>query len=253
MKIGLQLYSVREFCKTEEDLATTLLRVAKIGYRYVQVSGILPLSAEVLRKLLDDAGLTACSTHEPYEKIIHETSLVAEYYHTLGADVVACPGLPQNLHCAEGYETAGEQLDIAGKKLSEAGLSLVYHNHAIEFTRYEKRTGYEILLDPNKRSYLGTELDTYWVQFGGADPAQWIEWAAGRAPLCHFKDMTFKDTQVMVAVGEGNLNWPRILDACHKAGTKYALVELDSSPLLPLWESLEISFTTMKSWGLEVE
>lgn len=39
MNIGAQLYTVREFCKTLDDFALTLKKVADIGYRTVQVSG----------------------------------------------------------------------------------------------------------------------------------------------------------------------------------------------------------------------
>ena len=39
MKLGAQLYTVRDFTKTTDDFAETLKKVADIGYRTVQVSG----------------------------------------------------------------------------------------------------------------------------------------------------------------------------------------------------------------------
>ena len=38
MQIGAQFYTIREFCKTPEDLALSLKKVADIGYKTVQIS-----------------------------------------------------------------------------------------------------------------------------------------------------------------------------------------------------------------------
>ena len=35
MQVGAHLYTVREFCRTEAELALTLSRVAEIGYKAV--------------------------------------------------------------------------------------------------------------------------------------------------------------------------------------------------------------------------
>ena len=40
MKVGIQLYTLRDYCKTPEDIYNTLKRVADIGYTCVQMSGI---------------------------------------------------------------------------------------------------------------------------------------------------------------------------------------------------------------------
>ena len=52
-KIAVTLYNLREYCKTESDLAETLEKVAGMGYKAVQVSGV-PLPADVIRKYLDE-------------------------------------------------------------------------------------------------------------------------------------------------------------------------------------------------------
>ena len=38
MILGAQLYTVRDYMKNEEDFARTMERIAKIGYKYVQVA-----------------------------------------------------------------------------------------------------------------------------------------------------------------------------------------------------------------------
>jgi sugar phosphate isomerase/epimerase len=54
----------------------------------------------------------------------------------------------------------------------------------------------------------------------------------------------------MMEVGEGNLDWPAILDAAREAGTEWYLVEQDTCQRDP-FESLAISFRNLKAMGLD--
>ena len=45
-QIAVTLYNLREYCKTEDDYAATLDKVAAMGYKSVQISGV-PLPAEI--------------------------------------------------------------------------------------------------------------------------------------------------------------------------------------------------------------
>ena len=94
------------------------------------------------------------------------------------------------------------------------------------------------------------EIDTYWIQHGGGDPASWIRKLKGRLPLVHLKDMGIsKGKQVMTEVGEGNLNWQEILSACKDAGLIWYIVEQDICQRDP-FESLGISLRNLKGMGL---
>jgi len=39
-KIGVTLFNLRDYCKTAEDLDSTLAKIKEIGYQAVQVSGV---------------------------------------------------------------------------------------------------------------------------------------------------------------------------------------------------------------------
>ena len=54
----------------------------------------------------------------------------------------------------------------------------------------------------------------------------------------------------MCEVGAGNLDWPRILEACREAGVDWYLIERDSGDLDP-FDSLRISLENLRAWGLE--
>jgi sugar phosphate isomerase/epimerase len=73
---------------------------------------------------------------------------------------------------------------------------------------------------------------------------------AGRVDVLHLKDMTIrKRQQIMAEVGEGNLNWPAILEAAKAGGTKWYIVEQDTCERDP-FESLEISLKNLQGMGL---
>jgi sugar phosphate isomerase/epimerase len=130
-------------------------------------------------------------------------------------------------------------------------LTFGYHNHSFELEKFGDKTGLRILYDESDPEAFTSEIDTYWIQHGGGDPAAWIRSLKGRAHIVHFKDMTMKgSTQIMAEVGEGNLNWPAILDACKEAGVRWYIVEQDTCQRSP-FESLAISLRNMKKWGLK--
>ena len=42
-QVAIQLFTLREFCKTAEDFAASMKKVREIGYTSVQVSGVGPI------------------------------------------------------------------------------------------------------------------------------------------------------------------------------------------------------------------
>ena len=80
---------------------------------------------------------------------------------------------------------------------------------------------------------MAIEIDVYWAAFAGVDPAQVIERLSGRVPLIHCKDLeVIRDSDDVARafyapVGEGNLDWNRILQASEVADTRAWVVEQD--------------------------
>ena len=136
--------------------------------------------------------------------------------------------------------------------VATAGLTFSYHNHAFEFERFpgEAGTALDLIYNETNPAYVQAEIDVYWVQFGGADPAAWIRRVRNRMPVVHLKDMTMQaNQQIMAEVGEGNLNWPAILDACREANVEWYAVEQDRCQRDP-FESLAISYRNLHGMGL---
>jgi sugar phosphate isomerase/epimerase len=245
-----QMYTVRQYCMTASDTVETCRKIKEIGYNYVQASGIKePQDVRELKKIFDGNGLVACTTHmASFKEVIEETDRVIEEHKYLGS-VSVITGLSAEYFNREGFYRAAEELKKVIGKVNGAGMVLGLHNHSGEFERFEGKTGLQIMLD-NCRG-LESELDIYWAQNGGADPAWWIEYFSGRCSQIHFKDMGVKEhKQVMPPIGEGNLNWERIISACRKSGVKYCIVEMDR-PTIDPFDAFKISLENMKKWGIE--
>ena len=249
--IAAQLYTVREFTKTPADIAETIKKVAAIGYEAVQLSALGEHDPAELRKVCDGEGVTICATHTSYAMMRDEPQACIDLHATYGCPYAGIGGLPGEYRSAEGFATFATECSEVARKLAEGGLKFVYHNHNFELEKFGDRTGLQILYEDSDPEVFLSEIDTYWVQAGGGSPATWIRSLAGRAPCVHLKDMTMKGRdQIMAEVGEGNLDWPEILEACVEAGAEWYIVEQDTCQRDP-FDSLAISFRNLKAMGLD--
>jgi sugar phosphate isomerase/epimerase len=252
--LAAQLYTVRQFTQTTADLAVSLQKIRTIGYRAVQVSAIGSIADTEVKTMTDDLGLTICNTHvRPSEALWNNIDAVIAQHKLWNCRHVALGSMPASYRAEgeAGYLRFAREANHIGEQLHAAGLTFSYHNHSFEFARFGKRTGLEIIYAETDPRYLQAEIDIYWVQHGGGDPAEWIRKMSGRMPVVHLKDMIIlNDQQTMAEVGEGNLNWPAILQACRAAGVQWYAVEQDICQRDP-FESLKISYNNLKAMGLE--
>ena len=68
--------------------------------------------------------------------------------------------------------------------------------------------------------------------------------------IVHLKDMAMNGSEQLFAeVGEGNLEWPEILEACREAEIEWYLVEQDVCQREPM-ESLGISLKNLRAMAM---
>ena len=246
MLIGAQLFTVRDACKTLDDFAETLKKVADIGYTTVQVSGTCPFEPDWLAAELRKNGLKCVITHTPPAKLLTDPVQVAKDHDVFDCQYVGL-GSYDYWHggTTEGFKA--EYLPVA-KALKENGKLFMYHNHAAEF---QKENGI-LILDRMANDFapdeMGFTLDTYWIQVGGGDPAQWIEKFSGRVPCIHLKDYAYGAK--MAPIGEGNINFDRVFEKAESAGTKYMLVEQDDCYEDDPFDCLKRSYQYLTAQGL---
>jgi len=252
--VGAQLFTLREYTKTIEDIAVTLKKVQEIGYTAVQISAFGPVDPKEVANLVNDLGVNVAATHVGWPRFLNELDAVIEEHKLWGCTHAAIGGLPGEYRGADGVKRFLDELTPVAEKLAAEGMDFSYHNHNHELALCGDRTWLAALYEDSDPAVLKAEIDTYWIQAGGGDPALWIRKCGGREPLVHLKDMcvTEEREQRFAEIGEGNLNWPAILEACEAGDAEYLLVEQDNCYGRDPFESLAISYRNLKAMGYEL-
>lgn len=249
MEIGAQFYTIRNECKTLEGLAESLKKVADIGYRTVQLSGVCDYDPQWMKQQLDQNGLRCVLTHTPAGKLTAETLQVVGDHQTLDCPYVGLGWYPFDDAQNAGYDQFLTDYLPVARVLKENGLYFMYHNHDQEFKKIGNQVVLEKLLDDVPADLMGFTLDTFWVQAGGGDPAQWLERLAGRIPCIHLKDFAYG--RKMAVIGEGNINFDRVFEKAEAGGTKYMLVEQDDCNGEDPFECLRRSYQYLRANGFQ--
>lgn len=232
MKIGAQLYTVRDYCKTTQDFAETLKKVADIGYTSVQVSGTCAYEADWLAEELKKNGLTCDLTHTGFDRLCSETDRVVAEHFAFGCRYIGLGSMPDMWGMENKLDALAPFIEKARpmvKRAHELGAKIMYHNHDVEYYFGGEHHMLEQLGDAFDSAAFGFTLDTYWVEYSGHDPISELERLTGRVDCIHLKDMELlpDGTKRFAPVGHGVMDFDAILRAAERAGTKYAFVEQD--------------------------
>jgi sugar phosphate isomerase/epimerase len=223
MKLGLQLYSVRD--EAGKDLPGVLDTVAKMGYQGVEFAGFFGHELGQLRRHLDALGLVAIGTHTRYLDIEGDIESVIADHHSLGASYCTVPYFKADT--VDGWREFAETLNLFGGHLKEAGIWLSYHNHHFEFEPVGGTTPYAILRETCDPTLIGLELDVAWAHKAGYAPGPLIESLSDRCPLIHLKDVS--DAGADVDIGTGRVDMRAVLEAADRVGVVWGIVERDSA------------------------
>lgn len=275
--IGIQMSTIK---KKIDELGAygTLKACADLGYHCVEISQI-PMTAENvtgMKKACEEFGIkvAACTTSlepmvpgMPGEFLTTDFDKIVDDLKTLDCDMLRMGMLPMT--CMGSRELALDfvkRADEMALKLKEKGIDLYYHNHHVEFTKYDG----EYLLDiiKNTTKQMGFELDIHWIQRGGENPVEFIRSYAGRIRLLHLKDyrisqfkmpeggfdpkgfmQAFGNIVEFAEVGEGNLPIKECIEAGLAGGSEYFLIEQDDTYGRDPFESLAISKKNLVDMG----
>lgn len=227
--VGLQSYSVRDYLS--EDYEGTLKKIAEIGYRYLEIGGFGPYNSDEWNEILEKYQLKILSNHIQIEMLEESLNHIMEFNHAIHNHRIVCPYLrEERRQDLEGYHRVADSLNKIGKKCKERGFELYYHNHAFEFTDFDGKCGFDVLIEETDPDLVQFEVDTCWVQFGGRQPQDFIRKLSGRCKIIHLKDLEAGEKIVFREVGAGILNFQSIFEAAVEAGSEYFIVEQDVCP-----------------------
>ena len=251
LKVGLQLYSVRD--KMEQDMDATLKAVKEMGYDYVEFAGYFGKTAEEVRAILDKYDLKCVSVHQKYDVFVTDPEASVQYLKTIGAEFCAIPWMGmESQKGSENHDKAVAEIKQVAKLLMGNGIKLLYHNHDFEFEKYEDKFLLDWLWEEIGLDNMTPEIDTCWVKYAGYDPCQYLGKFNGLIDIVHLKDFTCKNFAggpayalidasgketkkptreenafKFMCVGEGLQDFPAILKASEEAGASYVIVEKD--------------------------
>ncbi|MEU6841168.1 TIM barrel protein [Streptomyces sp. NPDC046716] len=238
-QLSLQLYSVRDALKADED--GTLARLAATGLRNVEVFDFVDRPQE-LADALAGHGLRARTGHaglaapDQGRDALERTFAAARI---LGLETVYEPMVAASRWAdAEGIDRTATLLNEAATIAADHGLRVGYHNHSQEFTpTVDGLSAYEYfvsrLADP-----VELELDVYWASAGGHDAVALLGRLGDRVTALHIKDGAVIDDPFttgdpfdiaqtrQVSAGQGEIPVDAALAAAPNAA--YAIVEFDT-------------------------
>ena len=220
--VAIQLYSVRDLLA--KNFKAIVTQIAEMGYVGVETAGFPGINVVEASDLFADLGLQVCSAHTqlPYGK---QKNQVIELADALEISRVVSSTSRDDFDSIDSIKALCSRWNEAADVADEFDLELGLHNHWWEFAQVEGRTAFDVLLE-NIDERVFFQIDTYWVNTGGGDASQIVESLGERAPLLHIKDGSCEQDSDMVAVGEGKMDFPPIVEASHGI-SDWLIVELD--------------------------
>lgn len=271
-RIGVQASTIKNSF-AEIGTFETLRKVSEVGYHAIEVSQVAmtPENVAEMNRAREELGmeiaaLSATMTKPvgiPGDSLADDFDKIVADCRTLGTSVLRIGMLPfdamGSLDLVTNFARDAEEM---ARRLGDVGIDLYYHNHHIEFARFDGRYMLDIIADTAPT--IGLELDVHWIHRGGLDPVTVLAKYSGRVRLVHLKDyrigqvptsalealaagdfgafMTaFTGVVQFAEIGEGTLDWPGIIEQAVASGAQYLLVEQDDTYGRDPFVSLAIS------------
>ena len=240
--VGVQLYSVRENCKT--DFPGTIAAMAQMGYAGVEFAGYWGRSAKDIRKILDDNGLVTCGTHTQLADLQPDKlDATIEFNQIIGNQFIICPYMTGKTRAE--WLAHAQMFNQLSDKLKPLELWTGYHAHQHDFQLIEGESAWDIFFG-NTQPRVIMQLDTSNCCEGGADPVAVLNQYPGRALTIHIKPNGGGPEAV---IGEDKIDWTAIFKWCQtRGGTQWYVCEHETSkdPI----GTMRRTFAALKKFGL---
>ena len=238
-KIGVQLYTIREFMTTAEDIRESFRKLKAMGIDQGQTAGCA-IPYEEFGKIAREEQFEIVGTHDNFQMMVDDFDQAWKNHQELGTKLMGIGGFYSKT--AQDTKDIIAKANVVGEKAAKLGGKFTYHHHSHEFLRFEDGSyAMELLVDGLNPETTSFVIDTYWLQHAGADVRQWISKLSGRIDILHLKDMgRGPEGPFITEVGNGNINFIGAVEEAVKAGVKYYVIEQDTCPGDP-FESVRFS------------
>lgn len=246
IKLGIQLYTLRDHIQNAADFESTLQRLQKMGVRVIQISGIGPIDAQEVADIVRKYDMDVCVTHKDFNRMLNDLDTMIDEHKLIDCDCMGIGGMPGDAR--ESAQAVREFIAKAteiGKKMRERGERFCYHNHDFEFKKVDgDKTIMDILLEETDPDLFWFIPDVAWMHYAGVNPAEYLEKMKGRVKVLHFKDYILPDGErKFCSLGKGLVNLEDCYKACQKLGIPYIVYEQDID-----WVDNDPFKATEESW-----
>ncbi len=235
LPIGCQTWPVREMIG--KDFDGTLRRLAAEGFRNIEMcsppgyekSGFGPLArmkASELRERIRAAGLGCESCHFGFGELKDHLDERLAWAKELGLKqmIIATFGLPKEATLAD-WMRAADGANKLGERTRKAGIQLGFHNHDFEFQKLDGQLIYDKLMGELDPEAVKMQFQVSVVRLG-YQAADFFEKYPGRFISTHLQDWSPAERKE-VPLGQGVVDWKRVLAAAKSGGVRNYFVEMD--------------------------
>ena len=290
MKFGVQQIMLGTVTKTETQALDTLKQIKSFGYDGIELNGFMIRPSSMMVRLLTkaagmptgnggkynweflvkEAGLEVISLHEDLGTIERDIGSVIEEAKKFHTNKIVITGMYRFDYSDEKeVATLCERLNSAGEKLQKEHLSLLYHNHNVEFQKLKGKTlspeddfldltSYGMIVKETDANLVNFEMDSYWIADAGIDPLWVMKYLGERLKLYHINDrgnrkngiaMTPIIGQDSLELGTGNMNLNALVRQAMDVNVDGIILEshrnfIDKDPI----ESIRVSGNYLNQW-----
>lgn len=231
-EFGLQLYTLRDVMPG--DPKGVLKQVSQMGYKYIEgyehdKLGIFwGMTNTDFKKYMDDLDMKFISTHCNINKDFERK---ADEAAAIGMKYLICPSLEnEKTMNKDACKKIADLFNSKGEVCKAKGLRFGYHNHDAPFALRDSNIMLEeFLLQNTDPALVDFEMDIYWVVTAGQDPMTWLKKYPNRFKLGHLKDRKkntpLSEREVSVNLGDGSIDFKKILKVAKENGMQYYIVE----------------------------
>jgi sugar phosphate isomerase/epimerase len=254
--LGIQMWTVK--AEAEKDLEGTLRKLYALGFREIEFAGFYGKSAADIGKLLKSIGLTPVSMHAGADDIAAKGDAIIADAKTLGLKYIICSSPMSDAAKAKlewakkmdaldagDWKMNAELFNKFGKQVKAAGIQFGYHNHHVEFKKFDGKTGFDTLFASTDPALVKIELDVGWAVAASQDPVAILNKYKGRVVALHVKDIGALNADphlaTTVAVGEGTIDWKKVIGTAHANGVDHFFYEQEAPYTRPIFESAKMS------------
>lgn len=232
-RIGIQLYSIREFLT--EDFEGSLKKLGDIGYAYAEAYGFdgekfLGKTLKETNAILNDYGMQLSGTHGGTGWLPEDTNAKEwDYWRKSVPEMKAAKGkyIVQSWHpevkTVDDIKRLAAQFNKIGSICKKGGIKFGYHNHHSEFKPVDGRIMIDVLLQNTDPDLVFFQLDLGHTVNGGGDILSYLSNYPKRFLSWHASD--FKRGEGYTPLGEGDVPYDELFKMAKSYGVKDLTME----------------------------